>query len=149
MGGRSSRRKGHDFEREIADVYRKRWPRATVRRSLQAHSPFEPDVVIEGDAPNLVLSLWTECQASAAPTPLEKLLQAERDVDRWAVKRGGDATSRLPVVVWRKTGARMTHATLRASTLLYLHGKCSIGPSMVTMAFDDLLSILPKPAGEG
>lgn len=104
------RRKGHDFERVVADVYRKTWKTATVRRSLQAHQPFEPDVVVEGHL--IGERLWTECQCSNDPTPMVKLLQAERDVAALSIKTGNH-DRRLPIVVWKRSGTRAAQVTTR------------------------------------
>lgn len=45
MNGRRSRRKGHDFERELARIFREAMPGAHIRRGLQSRSGDEvPDV---------------------------------------------------------------------------------------------------------
>lgn len=141
MGGSASRLKGKVFEREVATAYRSKWPRATVRRALQSHAAFEPDVVIEGDAPGVALALWTECQHAAKPTPLAKLEQAERDVSR-----AKDAGIWFPIVVWRKHGERRTQATMRMLTLsaLDLVDGVATGTEtlVVTMDFDEFLEAL-------
>jgi hypothetical protein len=136
--GALQRTKGHNFERDIAALYRRRWPTATVRRSLQSHAAFEPDVVIEGDVPDVVARLWTECQCSNNPTPLVKLEQAERDCAK-------STETLYPVVVWRKSGSRTTYATCRLDTLVELFGdsRVSGGHFVVTVALDDLLRGMP------
>lgn len=112
MGGAHSRTKGHTFERLVADAYRKAWPTAQVRRSLQAHQPFEPDVVVEGlEAAHPAQLLWTECQHADAPTPNGKLAQAERDLAALSLPPGH--RRRLPVVVWRKSGSKTVNMTTR------------------------------------
>lgn len=100
-----SRAYGHGFERLIARAYRAKWPDATVRRALQAHSAYEPDVVVEG------LSLWTECSCGSSVSPLKKLAQAERDVERCMERAPG--TVLYPVVVWRNKGERTVWVTMR------------------------------------
>lgn len=114
MSGLRSRRKGHDFERYVADLYRETWPSATVRRSSQGDGAHEPDVVVEGDAPHVIRRLWSECQHAAVPTPLIKLTQAERDVAASPTKVG------IPIVVWRKTGNRTSYVTTRLWTFFAL-----------------------------
>jgi len=103
--GAMQRRKGHDFERDIARRLRARWPHLTVRRSQQGDKAYEPDVVVEG------VPLWLECQCAAKPAPLAKLEQAERDVERFAERPH-------PIVVWRKSGERTTRVTMATGTLL-------------------------------
>ncbi len=105
MTGAGRRNKGHSFERLIATAYRKRWPDRVVRRSIQSHQAFEPDVVVEG------VPLWTECQHATNASPLVKLAQAERDVR--------SVTEPIyPVVVWRKTGGRTINVTMRLGSML-------------------------------
>lgn len=114
--GKHSRDKGIDFEQLVATAYRERWPGVTVRRSEQAHRPFEPDVVI--DHHPFGSRLWTECQHADDPRPLVKLLQAERDILA-AIERGrpdqtsGDDGRLYPIVVWRRSGARVISLTTR------------------------------------
>jgi hypothetical protein len=112
--GKTSRVKGRSFEQLIANLYRDRWPVATVRRSLQAHKPFEPDVVVQHPTCVLINALWTECQHADAPAPLTKLAQAERDIQR-ALDNGRRPQhgQYLPIVVWRKTGAAEVRVTSR------------------------------------
>jgi hypothetical protein len=108
---RMQREKGKRFERRIADDLRRALPSATIRRSLQAHRAYEPDVVIEGDAPELVKRLWLELTDGRAPQPLEKLAQAERDAQ---------GKGRLEVVVWHRLGERSVWASMRFETLAML-----------------------------
>ena len=136
--GALSRRKGRSMEQDIATMYRHRWPGVVVRRSVQAHRAYEPDVVVEGYVvPHY--QLWTECFHGKAPAPLVKLDQAERDVaaltqpDKW-----------LPIVVWRKHGSGQTHVTLRLSTLGYLVERPVILPAdpVATLDFGELLRLI-------
>lgn len=120
--GKLSRRKGRSFEQLIATCYRETWPAAKVRRSLQAHKPYEPDVVIEpaSNLPAWVTALWTECQHAQDPTPLDKLAQAERDIAEFNVNRPSTVRghARVPIVVWRKHGSSTINLTTR---LKWLH----------------------------
>lgn len=109
-----SRTKGGAFERKIARELREAMPRATVRRSQQAHRAYEPDLVIEGDAPSIASRLWLELTDSRAPSPLDKLAQAERDS---AYHLGW-----LPVVVWHRTGAKSVQVTARLGVLCEVLG---------------------------
>lgn len=104
--GALSRRKGHDFERRVARIYRAKWPQATVRRALQSEQAYESDVVIEGAAPMVAKRLWTECETGRACNPVRKMRQAVRDLERL------QALSRIPVVVWRRHGSPALRATL-------------------------------------
>ena len=80
-----------------------------VRRSDQGKGALEPDVVIQ-DCP-----VWLELQCSKAPTPMAKLLQAERDVRQ-------TGSSLRPVAVIHPSGSQSSQAWMRVSTLLYLCG---------------------------
>lgn len=113
---RISRTKGRAFEQRIARDLREALPLATVRRSQQAERAYEPDVVIEGDAPGTARWWWLELTDSRAPSPLDKLAQAERDI---AEACDGH---RLPLVVWHKTGAKSVQVTARLGTLCEVLG---------------------------
>lgn len=115
--GKHSRDKGKGFEQLVANAYRKQWKEATVRRSLQAHRPYEPDVVVE--AHPLASRFWTECQHADDPNPLTKLAQAERDISKLAVP----IPVRLPLVVWRKSGSRTVYVTTRMWVLDAITGR--------------------------
>lgn len=116
--GLMQKRKGAKFERRIANELRKAFPSATVRRSSQAHKAHEPDVVIEGDAPELVKRLWLELTDSRNPQPLEKLAQAEQN----ARERSGAGSGWpwCPVALCHRTGARHAQVTLRLGNLMEL-----------------------------
>lgn len=137
--GAHQRNKGRSFEQLVADAYRKRWPAATVRRSLQAHQPYEPDVVIEGHP--LGARFWTECQHADSPAPLTKLAQAERDITKL-----NSSQPRLPLVVWRKSGSRTVNVTTRMWCLDALAGRQhhmeAWGLLTVTLDFDEWLIAL-------
>lgn len=141
--GLMQRRKGRRFEQWVATQYRKRYINATVRRALQAHQPYEPDVVVEGDAPDIVKSLWTECEDAAEPNPRRKMEQAERDIQK--AMDAGCAGRYLPVVVWHRTGCRTRNASLRISDLLVILGYRveSGGGVLLTMDFEHFLGLLP------
>lgn len=109
-----SRTKGGAFERRIARELREAMPLATVRRSMQAHRAYEPDVVVEGCAPSIARRLWLELTDSRAPSPLDKLAQAERD--------SAHCREWLPVVVWHKTGAKSVQVTARLGVLCEVLG---------------------------
>lgn len=69
MGGRSSRRKGHDFEREMVHRFREVFGDEDVRRGLQSRSGEEvPDV----EAP----CFWIECKRGSRTNPKAALQQA-------------------------------------------------------------------------
>ena len=140
--GKMQREKGKTFERQIASVLRAAFPRATVRRASQAVRAYEPDVVIEGDAPAIVRSLWLELTDSRAPEPADKLRQAEGDVDR-VVAAGLPA--RLPIVVWHRLGERRIWATARLRTLVTIAGgdaPVRMADAIATVLLDDLVLAL-------
>jgi len=108
---KKSTTKGKVFERRIATALREQWPNAVVRRASQADRADNPDVLVEAGPP--VLSrLWLELQDARAPTPTDKLKQAERDVARWQSTRM-PSVPRLPVVVWHKLAERTIWVTTR------------------------------------
>lgn len=147
--GAMQRRKGRAWEQRVARILRKKWPHSTVRRSLQAHRAYEPDLVIEGMAPSMACALWLELQHADRPNPVAKLDQARRDMAESCLRK------RYAVVVWRKTSERTAYATmsmwaacdisgvLSTSTL---HTPNSLGvPSIdVTMTLEDFLRMLPE-----
>ena len=115
-----SRTKGRAFEQRIAREIREALPLATVRRSQQAHRAYEPDLVIEGGVPLLVRRLWLELTDARAPSPTDKLAQAERDILEAPPEAAlGD---RLPLVVWHVTGAKSVQVTGRFGDLATVLG---------------------------
>lgn len=73
---KNSRRIGHDWEREVADMLRDVYPPEQVRRGRQGEGAVEPDVVVPD-------ALWPECKkgnTTWAANPYRALLQAERDI---------------------------------------------------------------------
>lgn len=113
------RTKGRAFEQAVARDLRQLWPGADIHRSSQAERAREPDVVLSGVVPPGARPLWLELQDAAAPTPLVKLLQAERDVAERAPWTDG---VRLPVVVWHKLRERTLNVTTRLWVLNDLSG---------------------------
>lgn len=141
--GLMQRRKGRKFEQWVATKYRKRYPKATVRRALQAHQPYESDVMIEGDAPEIAIRIWTECEDAASPCPKRKMKQALRDIYR--AQSAGRSDQDLAVVVWHRTGSRTRSATVRICDLMVILGH-ELPPglgALVTMDFEDFLELLP------
>jgi hypothetical protein len=159
--GLMQRRKGRAFEQAIARRLRATFPTATVRRALQAQRAFNSDVFLEG-VPDPLSRLWLELQDAREPTPLVKLLQAERDVARVGLPRLNDPLGSrpwIPVVVWHRTAERTIWATLRSQALhdllavteQRLRGRnnpsclclpTGLGLVPVTLDFGDLLGIL-------
>lgn len=67
--GRMSRRKGHDWEREVATRFREVFGHDEVRRGLQSRSGEEvPDVEVP--------CFWVECKRERRTNPKAALLQA-------------------------------------------------------------------------
>lgn len=141
--GKPSRDKGRRFEQRIATDLRVAFPAAIVRRSSQAYGAYEPDVVVEGEAPLMVRRLWLELTDGAHPDPGVKLAQAERDSER------ASPGAWLPVVVWHRTGERTTWATLRLGTLCEIaRATCEPGDwagAVVTLDWAELLRRLVGP----
>lgn len=133
MGGASSRRKGHDFERWVARQLREAYPGTSVYRSMQSDGPHQSDVVISGSR------LWVECQCSRRPTPLAKLKQAEEDS---AMDTAAPKGFWRPLAVWREHGARTTFVTMRYATLSQFTDHVSTWQLVVTLDFDDFLGML-------
>jgi len=115
------RRKGHDFERQVANDLREIYDppelvaairaakpaerpallkRSLVRRGEQGHGALEPDVVTP-------TTWWIECGNGATVDPLKKLLQAKQDAPR----------GRRAVAVVHRKGARRCTATLSLGDL--------------------------------
>ncbi len=71
MGGKASRRKGHDFERSLVRLFKKAFPDSpvTILRGLQAARSFEPDVRLG--------RFWIEAKVGARPRPLAAMKQAQ------------------------------------------------------------------------
>ncbi len=142
--GRRSRNKGAAFERLVVNMIKGAWPDVDVRRGKQSHLADEPDVVVT--AADVRGDLWIECQHANAPSPASKMDQARRDSER------ADDTplseTRVPVVVWRRTGARAILATTSLTILVWLiHGdmRAGAGDVLVTVDLADLLSALAVP----
>lgn len=147
--GKHSRDKGIDFEQLVATAYRDRWPGFNVRRSEQAHRPFEPDVVV--DHHPFGSRLWTECQHADIPSPLKKLAQAERDILAALGRKGfADPDAAIhtiyPIVVWRRTAGRVISMTTRMWVIESISGKTThMGgwqDLVVTMDFRSWLAVL-------
>lgn len=69
-GGRASRRKGHDWEREVARQFREALPGADVTRGWQSRAGTDqPDV--DGTP------FWVECKVGKRPNILAALRQAD------------------------------------------------------------------------
>ncbi len=73
MGGKGARRKGHQWERDVAGMFRKIMPGAVIKRGLQSRGggAEEADVVCPYFHP--------ECKVGKLPSPRAALLQATRD----------------------------------------------------------------------
>lgn len=138
--GKMQRQKGKVFERKIAARFRETWPDTIVRRASQAERAHNPDVFIE-NGPMLLQSLWLELQDARQPTPLDKLEQAERDVD---AKR--DGRPRAPVVIWHRLAERTIWVTLRASVLDALRGNPwgDFDRTPLTLDLDDFIAMLQR-----
>lgn len=92
MGGRHSRRKGADFERELVRIFREVMPNAAVRRGLQARSG---DEVADVDLP----CFWLEAKRHQRTNIKAALRQAMETAPkgRWPIAVCKD--DRQPAVV--------------------------------------------------
>jgi hypothetical protein len=138
------RAKGHSFERRICRLLREAFPQATIRRGNQSHRAVEPDVVIEGTAPEALKRAWLELNDSRAPDPPAKLEQAARDA-----LRASDGMQRLPLVVWHRIREREIWCTGRLETLLQVLGVDAEWPPegmLVTVRLGDVIQALRKEA---
>lgn len=71
--GAMSRRKGHDFERMVARLFREIMPGADIRRGQQSHGACEPDVCTP--------TWWVECKKGRRTNIKAAMSQAIRDCD--------------------------------------------------------------------
>lgn len=143
--GKLSRERGKIFERKVVNAFKEAFPAATIHRSSQADHAYDSDVTIKGDAPYFVRDLWLECENSMHPTPLKKLAQAERDVERHRERTG---KQRMPVVVWQKKRAKVINVTVALSNLneLCLCRTPTIFETVITLTLEDFLHILTTKA---
>lgn len=121
----NSRRKGATFERMIANKIAS-CTALDVHRGLgQARSgKVAPDVDLPG--------YWIECKHRNTVDPDGALDQARRD----AV-----GTTRIPVAIWRATGARGIYVTTYVSSAFDFAGLTLAGLA-VTVPFDDWLEAI-------
>ena len=90
--GKSQLDKGKRFEREVAILLRRHWPKA--RRGLQYRDGSDhPDVM---ETP-----FWVECKVGARPNPLAALAQAE-------MARNKSCELKPPVAICKSDGKRIT-----------------------------------------
>lgn len=148
--GRMQREKGKRFERDIANVFRERWPNAVVRRASQAERADNPDVFV-ADGPELLKQLWLELQDARDPTPGAKLVQAEGDIAHRHYHRG-----RLPIVVWHRLRERRVNVTTRLWVVDEVRGKAhdrggitGIDDVEVTLDLDEFLDVLQQRVSRG
>lgn len=97
----NSRRKGHDFEREVVKLFRPYFPYA--RRGQQGMGAIEPDVT--------GTDYWVECKCSIKPDVHAAYDQATLD---GTFDLGNPL--RVPIVVSRKTGSSSILVTLHWET---------------------------------
>lgn len=71
LSGSGRRRKGHQWERDVARRFREVFRNYSVRRGVQSRDPEVADV----DIP----AFWCECKVGAKPNPRNALAQAIRD----------------------------------------------------------------------
>lgn len=104
MSGSRSRRKGANFEREVARMVGEAMPGADVRRGLQSQGEVVPDVNAPG--------LWIECKRGKKPNVRGALRQALSNA----------TAGRLPLAVVRDDRAD-AFVTLTLTDFLELLGE--------------------------
>jgi len=149
--GKLARSKGRSFEQKIARLLRERFPKATVRRALQSHRAYEPDLVIEGAVSEVVSNLWLELTTGRKAHLIvgQKMEQAHRDISR-AHKKSVEASRRIPVVIWHRMREQQVWATLSLRDLFILGGAVQtlltvgiVEEAPVTLHLEDFLALLP------
>jgi len=139
--GARSRTYGHDFERLIVRMLKKRfahYPWAEqLRRSDQTHHAHLPDVAgLPG--------IWPELQTGQSCTPEVKLEQAENDIN-CAWREGSEGVS--AVVIYRRKRSRDVRVAMRISVLLKLLRINGIVPGalcMIEMSFTDFCEMYAR-----
>ena len=75
MNGRSSRRKGHNFEREVANLFKEIMPGQNIRRGFQMRDGSE--------APDVIMPIfWPECKRGKKPNIRAALKQSANDAKK-------------------------------------------------------------------
>ena len=127
----NSRRKGHNWERDLATRLREIFGAERVRRGRQAEGACEPDVVVE-DVP-----WWFECKCGGpAEFPAKALVQAEDDSAR-------RIRPSWPVAIC-KMDRKPPTASLRLDTLFRVvqMSGVSLGRALVTLPLGDFLRVV-------
>lgn len=149
--GRRSRLKGKKFELTVRDHMLAGLPdkSLSIHRTSQADRAWHADLMIESStAPQWLLDLWVECEHAKEPTPAKKFEQASEDAFKASARCG---RTRVPVVIWRRSGERRLWASTSLAWLMNLNGApldplgfCPGAEKLVTMALGDLLDVLGK-----
>jgi hypothetical protein len=128
-----SRTKGRAFEQLIVRTLTQALPGTVWHRSSQADRAWDADVVCEsGNA--IARRLWLELCHAKHVDVRDKLEQGERDIG-WA--------QRLPVVVWRKSGAKHVNVTMRLGTLMTIElERTCVNRQLVTMELGEFLELV-------
>jgi len=93
MGGASSRRKGHQFERDVANMLREVMPGADIKRGLQSRGGGAEEMDVE--CPYFAV----ECKKGPMPNPRAALRQATNDAKPGKVPIGVIGDDRKPPFV--------------------------------------------------
>lgn len=139
--GLMSRNKGKKFERDIANVFREKFPDVVVRRSSQAERAYQSDIFVDS-GPDQLKRLWLELNDAREPDPEGKLEQAELDVSRLPKS---ELVKRLPLVIWHKYREQRIWVTCKLSVLTEMMGnKVRKGSLDIVLTFDldDLIEVL-------
>jgi len=136
--GRLSKRKGKEFEQELAQLIRAAGI-DTKRGWWQSRGGSEvPDLIVDG--------FWLEASTGATVSPEKKLQQAIDQSTQWVRNRNLN-TAPFPVAVTRKKGSRTILATVRFGDLSEAISGARLRGSSdlpVSFNFDALIGIIKE-----
>lgn len=100
---KNNRTKGAQFERDVANYFREKFPDLEIHRGDQSFTARESDITG-------IPEVWIECQTSQAPDPEKKMRQAVEDM----TSLGLDPHNWLAVVIFKRKGSKQMKAAIRA-----------------------------------
>ena len=127
-GGKSARRKGHNFERYIAKRLREEVYNGSPNIK-RGHQTSIYDAVPDVETPHF----WIECKCQKSPNPAKALEQAETDMD----KAGDD---KLPVAITKKD-RRKPVATMWIEDIMQLYKQGDSANIRVSMSLEDWINL--------
>lgn len=118
--GRSSKRKGKAYEKEVAEYLAEVFPAATPGSRQQVRTEFLPDVA---NTP-----YWIECKSRMSTNPKQALKQAEQEATDSGDNREGIAFCKDPPIAGRKN----EYVTMRVHTFIELLRKAFLSAPELT-----------------